>query len=163
MADQEILAELRASAPRRWMGVAIMAALGGLLIYIALVTPPEVLAWQAFLLVLGGLSLWLAQATRRATELTLTLTEEGIVDSAGETVAQIGDIEGVSRGMFAMKPSNGFTLRLRRRDVGRWRPGLWWRFGKRVGIGGVTPGPQSKMMAQMIEALVAQRGPGHDA
>ncbi len=75
MADQEILAELRASAPRRWMGVAIMAALGGLLIYIALVTPLS-LAWQP---PIGawGLSLWLAQATRRATELTLTLTEEG--------------------------------------------------------------------------------------
>ncbi len=155
--SQEVLAELQASAPRRWIGIAMMAVLGGLLIYIALVIPPVVLFWQGFLIVLGGLSLWLAQATRRATELRLILTETAIVDSAGETVAEIDDIEGVSRGMFAFKPSNGFVLRLNARGAGRWRPGLWWRLGKRVGIGGVTPGPQGKMMAQMIEALIAGR------
>ncbi len=155
--SEEVLAELRASAPRRWIAVAIMATLGGLLIYIALAVPPAHLAWQGFLLLIGGLSLWLAEATRRATELTLTLTEAGLVDSSGETVAEIGEIDAVSRGMFAFKPSNGFVLTLNRRGAGRWRPGLWWRLGKRVGIGGVTPGPQGKMMAQMIEALIAGR------
>ncbi|WP_243613206.1 hypothetical protein [Shimia aestuarii] len=155
--SQEVLAELRASAPRRWIGVAIMATLGGLLIYIAVAIPPATVLWQGFLLLLGGLSLWLAEATRRATELTLTLTEEGIVDSTGETVAEIAQIDAVSRGTFAFKPSNGFVLSLKTRGEGRWRPGLWWRAGKRVGIGGVTPGPQGKMMAQMIEALIAGR------
>lgn len=145
------------------MGVAIMAALGGLLIYIALAIPPAVLGWQIFLLVLGGLALWLADATRRATELTLTLTEAGITDSAGEEVATIAEIEGVSRGMFAFKPSNGFVLRLNTRKPGRWRPGLWWSLGKRVGIGGVTPGPQGKAMAQIIEALVVQSRGGDQA
>lgn len=157
MSHEDILAQLQASAPRRWMAVAIMAVLGALLIYIALAVPPQSLFWQGFLIVIGGLSLWLAQATRQATEIILTLTEAGLTDSTGETVATIAEIEGVSRGMFAFKPSNGFVLQLNTRGPGRWRPGLWWRLGKRVGIGGVTPGPQGKMMAQMIEALVAQR------
>lgn len=156
MPQQEVLAELQASAPRRWMAVAIMAVLGGLLIYIALAIPPAVLGWQVFLLVFGGLAIWLAEVTRRATELTLTLTETEITDSSGKKVAAISEIEGVSRGMFAFKPSNGFVLRLNTRKPRRWRPGLWWSLGKRVGIGGVTPGPQGKAMAQIIEALVVQ-------
>jgi hypothetical protein len=38
----------------------------------------------------------------------------------------------------------------------RWQPGLWWRLGKRVGVGGVAPGHQTKAMAQIIEALLAE-------
>ena len=157
MPQQEILAQLHASAPRRWLGVGMMATLGGILIYIGLAIPPASLLWQVFLLVIGGLSLWLAEATRRATELTLTLTKTGLTDSSGEEIATIAEIEGVSRGVFAFKPSNGFVLYLNTRKPGRWRPGLWWSLGKRVGIGGVTPGPQGKAMAQIIEVLVVER------
>ena len=156
--SQDILAELQASMLRRWLAVAVMAVLGGLLIYVALAIPPASLFWQGFLLLMGGLSLWLAEATRRATELTLTLTEAGLCDSNGEIVAEIDHIEAVSRGTFAFKPSNGFVLILNTAGAGRWRSGLWWRLGKRVGIGGVTPGAQGKFMAQIIEAMIAQRG-----
>jgi hypothetical protein len=58
--------------------------------------------------------------------------------------------------MFDMKPSNGFALKLKKARTRRWQPGLWWAIGRRVGIGGVTPGSHSKTMAQMLEALLAQ-------
>jgi hypothetical protein len=35
-----------------------------------------------------------------------------------------------------------------------WAPGLWWRFGKRVGVGGVTPAGQGKAMADVIAARI---------
>jgi hypothetical protein len=41
-----------------------------------------------------------------------------------------------------------------------WHPGLWWRLGQRIGIGGVTPGSQSKSMAEILSIMIAQRGQG---
>lgn len=156
--SDEVLATVAASAPRRWLGVSVMAILGGLLIYLALAKPPQHFGWQFFLLAFGGWALWLAQRTHRATQEVVELTREGLRDSTGEVLVTISDIERVERGTFAMKPSNGFLLRLKKPRSRRWQPGLWWASGKRVGIGGVTPGSQTKVMAQMIEALLAERG-----
>ena len=36
-------------------------------------------------------------------------------------------------------------------------PGLWWRIGRRIGVGGVTPASQSKVMADLITARLIER------
>ena len=159
--QDEVLAVVRASALRRWFGIVVMAALGGLLIYLAMSRPPA-LQWQVFLIGMGVFALWLADATRRATENQIELTQDGLRSSSGEVIALIDEIERVERGMFAMKPSNGFLLRLKKRRQRSWQPGLWWALGRRVGIGGVTPGSQSKVMAQMLEALMVERAQAPD-
>ncbi|WP_127114165.1 hypothetical protein [Shimia sediminis] len=154
--SEEVLATVSASAPRRWMAVGIMGILGALLLYIAMTTPPAVLGWQVFLIVLGIVALVFADKTRRATERVVELTAQGLRDSTGTVIAPLADIDRINRGMFAMKPSNGFTLVLKHGRDRSWQPGLWWAIGKRVGIGGVTPGSQTKFMAQMLEAMVAE-------
>lgn len=156
MSDEK-LAVLRASAPRRWLGVAMLTLLGLLLVYTAVMRPPEVPGWRVFLIVVGLLSLWGADRMRRATALAVELTREGVQSSDGEVIAPLDQIASVDRGAFAFKPSNGFILRLKEPAPLRWQPGLWWRLGRRVGIGGVTPGTQSKVMADMLVALLAER------
>ena len=153
----EVLATIAASPMRRVFGMATLFVLGGVLVYVALTTAPA-LQWRLFLLVLGGLTLWLAQATRKATENRIELTRDGLRSSSGEVIASLDDIAAVKRGMFDMKPSNGFTILLKKPRSRRWQPGLWWAFGRRVGIGGVTPGSEAKTMAQIIEALLVERG-----
>ncbi|MBO9400638.1 hypothetical protein [Shimia sp. R9_3] len=155
--ETEVLATIRASGPRRVFGIGTLALLGGLLVYLALATSPA-LIWQVFLLVLGVLSLWLAESTRRATENTIQLTRAGMATDSGEVIAPLDDIAAVKRGMFDLKPSNGFTVVLKTSRPRRWQPGLWWALGKRVGIGGVTPGSEAKSMAQILEALLVERG-----
>jgi hypothetical protein len=34
---------------------------------------------------------------------------------------------------------------------------MWWRFGTCVGVGGMTPGPQTKFMAETILAMITKR------
>lgn len=153
----EPLATLSASFPRRLFGVGTLLCLGGALIYIALAQPPA-LGWQLFLLVMGGAALWLADRMRRATQTGLVLTEEGLFDSTGRSLAPLDEITGIERGMFAMKPSNGFTLRLKTSQPAGWAPGLWWRFGRRLGVGGVTSAPQAKTLAEILTAMIAERG-----
>lgn len=155
--DDEVLAIVRASAMRRGLGVAMLALLGVILIYLAVMRPPAAPVWQAFLVLVGALSLWGADLMRRATAQAVELTRAGLRSTDGEVIAPLEQIESVDRGVFAFKPSNGFILRLKTAAPGRWRPGLWWRIGRRVGIGGVTPGAQGKAMADMLTALLMER------
>lgn len=155
-----VLARAAASTPRRWMGLGMLAFLGGLLLYVAFATPPQQVMWQVFLIAMGLAALYLSDKMRRATALTIRLTEEGLFDSNGQQIAALSNVEKVERGTFAFKPSNGFTLRLKTPGTRRWHPGIWWRVGRRVGIGGVMPGAQTKMMAEILEAMLVNRDYG---
>ncbi len=125
------------------------------MIYLALSTSPT-LPWRLFLLGVGGLSLWLADATRRATETSIVLTTDGLRSSDGEEIALLDQITAVKRGTFDLKPSNGFSVILKQPRTRRWQPGMWWAIGRRVGVGGVTPASQAKPMAMMLESLLAE-------
>ena len=139
------------------MGVISMYLLGLLLIYVAFARPPS-FGWLVFLLAFGCGSLWLAEKMRRATERVINLSEAGLHDDTGTVIAAIEDIDKIDRGVFAFKPSNGFLIRLKTKDLPRrWEPGLWWRLGRQVGIGGVTAASQSKPVAELLQAMVAKR------
>lgn len=155
----EVLAMLRVSPVRRVLGLAVMGLLAGLLLYIALVRPPVAPGWRAFLLALGGGTLLLAEAMRRATGRTLLLTRAGLFDGDGREIARIDRIAGVERGAFAFKPSNGFTLRLSEPGPRAWAPGVWWRLGRRVGVGGVTSAGEARAIADLLAAMLAGEDP----
>ena len=156
MAEEE-LARITASAPRRVIGVVAMAGLGGLLIYVGMAEPPARLGWQVFLLVLGGFALWFATRLWESTSHALILTEDALVDSDGTVLARLDEIEKVDRSMFAMKPSNGFLIILKAPGTRAWRPGLWWRMGRRVAIGGVTAGSATKPVADLMTVKLQER------
>ena len=151
-----VIVRLEASAPRRWFAVATLGILGLLLLYLALAQPPAP-GWQAFLIVLGALALWLTQLLYRATAQAIELRPEGLFSSDGMALAEMEEISHVDRCLFAFKPSNGFVVTLRHKQPRGWAPGLWWRFGKRLGIGGVTPSGPAKFMAEQIAFRLATR------
>lgn len=157
--SDEVIAVVTASAGRRFLGVTSLAILGILVIYVSLAQPP-VFYMRVFLLVVGIVALWMADRIRRATGSQIELTEHELRDSSGIVIARIEDLQSIDRGFFAFKPSNGFLLKLKTPDAGTWRPGLWWRIGRRVGIGGMTPGSQTKFMSEVIAAMIAQRDMG---
>ncbi|TDK51587.1 hypothetical protein [Antarcticimicrobium luteum] len=154
--EDDILMTVKVSAMRRWLGVGVLLGFGGLLVYVAFATPPA-LAWQGFLLAIGAGALWLAEMMRRGTSARIELTRTELRSSDGTRIAAIDEIEGLERGVFAFKPSNGFLIRTRAPGVRTWRPGLWWRLGRRVGIGGVTAAAQTKAMSEVLSALLAER------
>lgn len=155
--DPEVLATISASVPRRWLAVGCLLGLAFLLLYIAFARPPA-LGWQVFLLVLGSGALWVAERLRQATARTIELTATELRDTSGAVIARIDDIEAVDRGFFAFKPSNGFLIRTRKPSGPRvWSPGLWWRIGRQIGVGGVTPGSQTKFASDVLQTLLAQR------
>jgi hypothetical protein len=154
--NDEVLATISASPGRRYLGIVSIGGLGLLVLYVALTHPPE-LGWQVFLIAMGAGSLWLANALRIATEQVIELTETELRERSGAIIAQVDDIESIDRGFFAFKPSNGFLVRTKTPGTRSWRPGLWWRLGRQIGIGGMTPGHQSKFMSELLAVKLAQR------
>lgn len=152
----EVLASVKASTGRRVLGIGMLCVLAFLVIYVAIATPPSI-GWQVFLVVMGAGALMIANAMRKATVETLVLTREELRDTSGTVLARMDDVVGIDRGAFAFKPSNGFLLRLSKPHARNWRPGLWWRGGKRVGVGGMTPGRQTKYMSEIIAVMLAER------
>ncbi|MCA0998365.1 hypothetical protein [Alloyangia pacifica] len=155
--DDKILARASATTPRRLIGVGTLAGLGLLLIYLAVTQPPAAVIWLVFLIVLGVAALWVAQIMWRVTSRELLLTEEALTDSSGAVIARIENVAKVDRGAFAMKPSNGFALTLKEAGPRAWLPGLWWRTGKRVAVGGVTAARDTKPMADILSVMIMRR------
>lgn len=146
--------ELRASPPRRVLAVAVLLGLGGLLLLLAF--GDAMTLWgRVILLSFGGGALWCAHRVWSATQGGLRLTSQGLFDLNGRPVALYDQIASVDRGTFAFKPSNGFLLRLKASGPRRWEPGLWWQFGRRIGVGGVTPSGPAKAMAEQIALRLA--------
>lgn len=154
-----VIATIHASPGRRFLGLTCMGGLAFLLFWVAFATPPS-LEWQIFLLVLGGTSLWLTMRMYRATALSIELTEREVRDSSGTVIAAFDDIAALDRGFFAFKPSNGFLMKTKGKGPAAWQPGLWWRLGNRIGVGGMTPGSQAKAMAEIIAIKLARRDGG---
>jgi hypothetical protein len=152
----EPLATLYASSTRRIMAISMQGALGGLLIYAALSNPISV-GLQIGLMLFGGIILWLALELWRATQRSLILTDDGLYDDTGKLLVRLDQIKEVQRSPFAIKPSNGFALVLYQPGPRSWHPGLWWQWGRRIAVGGVTPGSQGKFMADQIALYILRR------
>jgi hypothetical protein len=93
----------------------------------------------------------------RATRLSVILRRDGLFDSDGTCLAAMDTILTVDRGTFAFKPSNGFLLRTSTGASRLWQPGLYWRLGRRIGVGGITRAAEAKQMADVLSVMLAER------
>ena len=148
---------LRPSAPRRLFGLAIQVGMGAIVIYVALAYPPENALWQIALIGLGVVSLVMAQRGWHGSGIGIVLDADGLRQEDGQPIAALDNIAAVDRAIFSFKPSNGFLITLREPMARAWVPGMWWRIGRRVGIGGVTSGAETKIVADALALMVARR------
>ncbi|WP_074736278.1 hypothetical protein [Ruegeria halocynthiae] len=155
--QEEVLASIEASSARRWTGVGMLATVGVLVIYVALASPPE-LGWQVFLFVVGIGAFWLSYHMWHSTQDRIELTQSELRTSSGQVICKIEEVETVDRGVFAFKPSNGFIIKTHTPRSFDWFPGLWWRVGRRIGIGGMTAAAETKFMSEILSVMLAERG-----
>lgn len=155
--DQPVICTLRPSPARRVTAVVMLAGVALLLLWVVVVSPPRHPGWIVFLLGTGACMLWLSLRLWQATDRQIILTRAGLFDSDGTCIAPVADIAEVDRGVFAFKPSGGFVLRLSHAPGRAWAPGLWWRLGRKLGVGGVTGNAQGRAMAEMIALVLSDR------
>lgn len=156
--ETTILAHLRPSAPRRVFGTATLGILGLFFIGVATRSLSGAPVVMGAFLIMGGLILWLAVRLWQSTASGLVLTASELRDSEGRLLARVDQMRSVERGVFAFKPAGGFTIVTDSAKGGRaWAPGLWWRAGRRIGVGGVTHRHEGRYMAEILSDMIAKR------
>ena len=155
--NDEVLAELPRSTPRMWIGVAMLACLGALLVSIAAQAPEMSLISRGLFFLIAACALFLAWSMVRTGVVSVRLTRDRLTASNGRVLCDVDQIVSVDRGFVIYKPSNGFVLKLNTEPGRAWEPGLWWRVGSRIGLGGTTSGTAAKNMAEIIAMLLRER------
>lgn len=154
--SDEILERITPNTARRVFATGSLGSLGALLLWLAMNNPPVDIGFLVLLLAIGAGSLWLSWTLWQASSVVLELTREELREHGGRLIARIDNIDKVDRGFFAFKPAAGFRLSLRERMPSVYAPGLWWRRGRMVMVGGVTSNVQSKAVADLISIRIAQ-------
>ncbi|MDE0111848.1 MAG: hypothetical protein OXI87_06855 [Albidovulum sp.] len=150
----EVLCSLEPSPSRALIGAFMLVLLAGFLFYIGFGDTSTHLASRVAIPALGIASLYSAFRIYSVSQDKILLTRDALRTRDGTLVANVGNIERVETGLLAMKPSNGFLVVLKEPMRRAWYPGLWWRFGKRIGIGGITSKHGGKVMAGAIASLM---------
>lgn len=154
-----VLCKIYAAPARRVFGLTMLMILGFVLLFLAFVSPSSFL-YKIMLALLGLGTLWIGRRMHRGTRQGIELREEGLFLTNGTVIAEIGNIKKVERGIGALKPSNGFSITLHEKTENAWVPGLYWRLGRFIGIGGVTPPADGKMMADALASMLSERQKG---
>jgi hypothetical protein len=155
--DERVLAIVWPSAARMAIGVASLVVLGGFLLWVVLTSPPDDLGWRTVMFAFVGLSFWGAFEMYRAAQDEIVLTRTAARTASGRELFRVADVRRVERGALAFKPSGGFVVWLDTRQPMGWSPGVWWRYGRMVGVGGITRSTEAKGMAEILDLVLAER------
>lgn len=153
--EQGFASEIRRPEAMRWLVLVALVALAFICGGVAVVTIDRSPATMALMAVgaLGALAVAKALMFNRATRVIFDGAR--LADDTGVEICALDEIEKVERGFALFKPSSGFVLVLKAPRARGWAPGLWWRVGRRVGIGGATPSRAGRNMADAITAALA--------
>lgn len=156
MTSEDILLSVRASTVRRSIAAVILAGIGLMVLQYGLSGSGGGLG-SVLALAIGAFGIWFSFSTWNGTDRTIELTSKGIRETGGPLLVRLEDIQAVDRSAFAFKPSGGFVLKLKSSHRRGWVPGLWWRLGRRFGVGGILPSVQTKLMADLIQEELLKR------
>lgn len=151
--EDGVYARVDVAAPRRIVALVMVYLLAALLLYLALSSQIGAIGTVVLIAISIG-CFWVGEKLRQAKDYAVLLTDTGLVTQNGEVLAALDNIRAVDRGALATKPSTGFSVRLKTAQPRLWQPGVWWRLGRRVGIGGITASGAAKFMAEQIALRV---------
>jgi len=132
----------------------MIGCLSAVLLWVGLTGPDFTLISRVLVLIPGTFLAYLCFAMWKSGRHAIVLTDEGVFDTAGNALCSIDQIQGIDRGFFAFKPSNGFIIKLKTPLPRAWHPGIWWRIGKSIGIGGIIQGGETKAMSDVINMML---------
>lgn len=149
--------EIRRPEALRWLLIAVAAGLAAGCLFVAFAALGRSALTVGLMIAFAALTAALARALILSDAAAVAFDGERLFDDAGAELCRIEDVIEVQRGFAFLKPSSGFVLLLTAARPRAWAPGLWWRFGRRLGVGGATPSRAGKAMADAITVSLAAR------
>lgn len=155
----EVLASIDPQPVRRVVAVGFIVSLALIVWVVAVMRPPEHFGYMLFLVFFGAGCFWLAYSMWNATGRTIELTRSELREVDGRLLCRVDNVARVDRGAFAFKPAGGFLIRLKAPEGERvYAPGIWWRWGRTIAVGGVTARQDGKNVADMMIVMQVERG-----
>lgn len=142
--------EVRRPETLKWIMLIAIAILFVMTLFAALNIIRTDLVPGLLLVLIAATFGWFGQALFLTKASAVVLEDDRLVDDSGVELCRLDDIEELEKGLHLFKPSSGFVVKLKTKQPAAWSPGLWWRIGHRVGVGGATPGRRAKAMADAI-------------
>lgn len=142
--------EVRRPEVLRWIMLVAIVALFAMTLLAAIDMMNRAMVPALVLALFAAAIGWFGQALFFTKARAVVFEDGRLFDDSGVEICHIDDIAELEKGLHLYKPSSGFVLKLKTKQTLAWSPGLWWRIGHRVGIGGATPGRRAKAMADAI-------------
>lgn len=155
---ERIISTLKPSPARRILASGASAGLGLVLLWLLVSQPGREPMLLIGLLTMSALCFGFAVVTWRATAKGLILTDDVLREDQGRVLFQLADVARIERSLLGWKPAGGFAVVTTTPKPRAWVPGLWWRAGRRVMIGGATNGGEAKAMADLMQAELIRQG-----
>lgn len=156
----DVIMKIQPSTGRRLFGVVVLCLSAFVMLNFAFKEVTHSMVLKAILFGMGVVFLWQAQANLRFAKAALILKREGLFDDRGQLICALSNMVMIDRGWFSFKPSNGFLIRLRESENWKWSPGLYWRIGRRLGVGGSISPAQTKAMSDKLLLLMQEKALG---
>ena len=153
----DVILKIQPNSMRRIVSFIMLTLCAFVMISFAFTSTANSLVLRLVLICLGTAAIWQAQAGFRQSNAALILKREGLFDEYDTLICNLSNIAKVDRGWFSFKPSNGFLLHLHEPLSRKWVPGLYWRMGRRLGVGGSLSPAQTKEMSDKILLLMQEK------
>jgi len=150
--EEQVIARLAPTPARRIIAAGSLLGLGLVILWLAANQPAQSAGLLSGLVVLALASVALSVLIWRATGVGLILTATEMRDTADRRLFLLSEVEQIEKGVLAWKPAGGFAVVLNKPQKRVWVPGIWWRLGRRVMIGGATNSGEAKAMADLMRA-----------
>lgn len=160
---EDVLVAIRATTFRRYTTVILLVFFALILTQVGIEMPSERPAMKFLAFALGFVSVIQAVFFWRATAVAIELTAQVLRESGpnGRILARVADIEKIDSSAFSYRPASGFLILLKTPAPMMVAPGMWWRRGRKIGIGGVTAKAHSKILAAALQELITERRIGN--
>ena len=156
MNDDNLKLEIPASRNR--IGIIILAFLGITLIYNALKLDFNNFQLEkVFFTILGSAIVYLAFRFANKAKRGIIFNKHGLYELDGKLICLLEEIKEVDTSPYTFKPANGFIIKLRETTNFGWSPGLWWKYNKRMTIGGMISKQESVLASQILKSFLEKQ------
>ena len=100
------------------------------------------------------LAIWFRSFLQRYSKVGFLINQSGLFNLDGSIVCEIGDIERIDVSPYTFKSANGFIVILKTKSSFKSIPGLYWRLGKRLSIGGLVSKNESKFLSHTLSGFL---------
>lgn len=79
------------------------------------------------------------------------ITPKAILEKTGDVICSFDEIDKIDTSPFSFKATNGFVVQLKNRTDFDFSVGLWWKYNKRLSIGGMVSKNESKYLSIVLQ------------